>query len=140
MQTTVVIVTQQFRVCPLSLSPPPRPPGSLDLDAWINEPPSDSESEDEKPRTIFHEEEQRASRHRQPEMDEEELARVRRLRGAARAGEGNGWPWGLGQLSFRGSVMPLDSSKSRPERSIEDDALPFGKAAGQTRQVKPRAL
>lgn len=49
---------------------------SLDLDAWINEPPSDSESEDEKPKTIFHDEEQRHSRHRQPEIDEEELARV----------------------------------------------------------------
>nr|XP_028569877.1 AP-3 complex subunit delta-1 [Podarcis muralis] len=50
-------------------------PEGLDLDAWINEPPSDSESEDEKPRTIFHEEEQRHTRHRQPEMDEEELKR-----------------------------------------------------------------
>ncbi|KAJ7395577.1 AP-3 complex subunit delta-1 [Pitangus sulphuratus] len=50
-------------------------PEGLDLDAWINEPPSDSESEDEKPKTIFHEEEQRHSRHRQPEIDEEELAR-----------------------------------------------------------------
>uniref|UniRef100_A0A670K9J6 AP-3 complex subunit delta-1 n=1 Tax=Podarcis muralis TaxID=64176 RepID=A0A670K9J6_PODMU len=53
-------------------------PEGLDLDAWINEPPSDSESEDEKPRTIFHEEEQRHTRHRQPEMDEEELKRVAR--------------------------------------------------------------
>ncbi|KAH0625917.1 hypothetical protein JD844_034289 [Phrynosoma platyrhinos] len=50
-------------------------PEGLDLDAWINEPPSESESEDEKPRTIFHDEEQRHTRHRQPEMDEEELAR-----------------------------------------------------------------
>ncbi|KFP82598.1 AP-3 complex subunit delta-1, partial [Acanthisitta chloris] len=50
-------------------------PEGLDLDAWINEPPSDSESEDEKPKTIFHEEEQKHSRHRQPEVDEEELAR-----------------------------------------------------------------
>lgn len=49
---------------------------SLDLDAWINEPPSDSESEDEKPRTIFPEDEQRHARHRPPEVDEEELARV----------------------------------------------------------------
>uniref|UniRef100_A0A452TKZ5 AP-3 complex subunit delta-1 n=1 Tax=Ursus maritimus TaxID=29073 RepID=A0A452TKZ5_URSMA len=32
-------------------------PEGLDLDAWINEPPSDSESEDEKPKAIFHEEE-----------------------------------------------------------------------------------
>ncbi|CAI5798822.1 AP-3 complex subunit delta-1 isoform X1 [Podarcis lilfordi] len=55
-------------------------PEGLDLDAWINEPPSDSESEDEKPRTIFHEEEQRHTRHRQPEMDEEELKRRREVR------------------------------------------------------------
>uniref|UniRef100_A0A8D2NXY1 AP-3 complex subunit delta-1 n=1 Tax=Zosterops lateralis melanops TaxID=1220523 RepID=A0A8D2NXY1_ZOSLA len=55
-------------------------PEGLDLDAWINEPPSDSESEDEKPKTIFHEEEQRHTRHRQPEIDEEELARRREAR------------------------------------------------------------
>ncbi|XP_054835796.1 AP-3 complex subunit delta-1 [Eublepharis macularius] len=55
-------------------------PEGLDLDAWINEAPSDSESEDEKPRTIFHDEEQRHSRHRQPEIDEEELARRREVR------------------------------------------------------------
>ncbi|CAM5176900.1 unnamed protein product [Eretmochelys imbricata] len=55
-------------------------PEGLDLDAWINEPPSDSESEDEKPKTIFHDEEQRHSRHRQPEIDEEELARRREVR------------------------------------------------------------
>uniref|UniRef100_A0A663FFL3 AP-3 complex subunit delta-1 n=1 Tax=Aquila chrysaetos chrysaetos TaxID=223781 RepID=A0A663FFL3_AQUCH len=55
-------------------------PEGLDLDAWINEPPSDSESEDEKPKTIFHDEEQRHSRHRQPEIDEEELARRREAR------------------------------------------------------------
>ncbi|XP_065434323.1 AP-3 complex subunit delta-1 isoform X5 [Chrysemys picta bellii] len=55
-------------------------PEGLDLDAWINAPPSDSESEDEKPKTIFHDEEQRHSRHRQPEIDEEELARRREVR------------------------------------------------------------
>ncbi|KYO36010.1 AP-3 complex subunit delta-1 [Alligator mississippiensis] len=55
-------------------------PEGLDLDTWINEPPSDSESEDEKPKTIFHDEEQRHSRQRQPEMDEEELARRREVR------------------------------------------------------------
>uniref|UniRef100_A0A8B9Q6J6 AP-3 complex subunit delta-1 n=1 Tax=Apteryx owenii TaxID=8824 RepID=A0A8B9Q6J6_APTOW len=55
-------------------------PEGLDLDAWINEPPSDSESEDEKPKTIFHDEEQRPSRHKQPEIDEEELARRREAR------------------------------------------------------------
>uniref|UniRef100_A0A8C6S0Z0 AP-3 complex subunit delta-1 n=1 Tax=Nannospalax galili TaxID=1026970 RepID=A0A8C6S0Z0_NANGA len=52
-------------------------PEGLDLDAWINEPPSDSESEDEKPKAIFHDEEPRRSRRQQPEEDEEELARVR---------------------------------------------------------------
>lgn len=56
--------------CDLTIS------SSLDLDAWINEPPSDSESEDEKPKAIFHEEEQRHVKQRQPEADEEELARV----------------------------------------------------------------
>uniref|UniRef100_A0A8C8S211 AP-3 complex subunit delta-1 n=1 Tax=Pelusios castaneus TaxID=367368 RepID=A0A8C8S211_9SAUR len=55
-------------------------PEGLDLDAWINEPPSDSESEDEKPKTIFHDEEQRHSKHRPPEIDEEELARRREAR------------------------------------------------------------
>lgn len=49
---------------------------SLDLDAWINEPPSDSESEDETPKAIFHDEEQRPVKQRPPEADEEELARV----------------------------------------------------------------
>ncbi|XP_027708941.1 AP-3 complex subunit delta-1 [Vombatus ursinus] len=55
-------------------------PEGLDLDAWINEPPSDSDSEDEKPKTIFHDEEQRHAKHRQPEIDEEELARRREAR------------------------------------------------------------
>lgn len=55
-------------------------PEGLDLDAWINEPPSDSESEDEKPKVIFPEEEQRHARHRLPEVDEEELARRREAR------------------------------------------------------------
>ncbi|KAK2086932.1 hypothetical protein P7K49_032839 [Saguinus oedipus] len=50
-------------------------PEGLDLDAWINEPLSDSESEDERPRAVFHEEEQRRPKHRPSEADEEELAR-----------------------------------------------------------------
>lgn len=49
---------------------------SLDLDAWINEPLSDSESEDEKPKAIFQDEEQRHAKQRPPEADEQELARV----------------------------------------------------------------
>lgn len=54
-------------------------PCSLDLDAWINEPPSDSESEGEKPKAIFPDEERRLAQQRQPDVDEEELARVRLL-------------------------------------------------------------
>jgi len=49
---------------------------SLDLDAWINEPPSESESEDEKPRTMFTKEETKYSRPRHTEVDEKELAKV----------------------------------------------------------------
>ncbi|ELV09259.1 AP-3 complex subunit delta-1 [Tupaia chinensis] len=55
-------------------------PEGLDLDAWINEPLSDSESEDERPKAVFQEEEQRQARQRQPEADEEELARRREAR------------------------------------------------------------
>ncbi|EPY89480.1 AP-3 complex subunit delta-1-like protein [Camelus ferus] len=53
---------------------------SLDLDAWINEPLSDSESEDEAPKAIFHDEEQRPAKQRPPEADEQELARRREAR------------------------------------------------------------
>ncbi|XP_023588924.1 AP-3 complex subunit delta-1-like [Trichechus manatus latirostris] len=52
----------------------------LDLDAWINELPSDSESEDEAPKAIFHDDEQKPTRHRQPEANAEELARRREAR------------------------------------------------------------
>ncbi|XP_029771729.1 AP-3 complex subunit delta-1 isoform X2 [Suricata suricatta] len=55
-------------------------PEGLDLDAWINEPPSDSESEDEKPKAIFHDEEPRHAKPRPPEAEEEELARRREAR------------------------------------------------------------
>ncbi|KAF6092233.1 adaptor related protein complex 3 subunit delta 1 [Phyllostomus discolor] len=55
-------------------------PEGLDLDAWINEPPSDSESEDEMPKAIFHDEEQRHTKQQPPKADEEELARRREAR------------------------------------------------------------
>ncbi|GCC25263.1 hypothetical protein chiPu_0003672 [Chiloscyllium punctatum] len=56
-------------------------PDGLDLDAWINDAPSESSSDDESPKKmIFHEEEQRNVRHRQPELDEDELARRREVR------------------------------------------------------------
>ncbi|XP_056459935.1 AP-3 complex subunit delta-1 isoform X1 [Gadus chalcogrammus] len=55
-------------------------PEGLDLDAWINEPPSESESEDEKPRTMFTREETKHSRPRHTEVDEKELAKRREVR------------------------------------------------------------
>ncbi|XP_066503330.1 AP-3 complex subunit delta-1 isoform X2 [Hoplias malabaricus] len=55
-------------------------PEGLDLDAWINEPPSESESEDEKPKAVFAKEEPKHSRPRHTEVDEKELARRREVR------------------------------------------------------------
>lgn len=55
-------------------------PDGLDLDSWINKPLRESESEDEKPRAIFHEEEPQHSRPRLPEIDEKELAKRREVR------------------------------------------------------------
>uniref|UniRef100_A0A8B9HN84 AP-3 complex subunit delta-1 n=1 Tax=Astyanax mexicanus TaxID=7994 RepID=A0A8B9HN84_ASTMX len=55
-------------------------PDGLDLDAWINEPPSESESEDEKPKAVFAKEEPKHSRPRHTEVDEKELARRREAR------------------------------------------------------------
>uniref|UniRef100_M3ZMV5 AP-3 complex subunit delta-1 n=1 Tax=Xiphophorus maculatus TaxID=8083 RepID=M3ZMV5_XIPMA len=51
------------------------PVPELDLDAWINEPPSESESEDEQPKAIFAKEEPKHSRPRHTEVDEKELQR-----------------------------------------------------------------
>lgn len=55
-------------------------PEGLDLDAWINEPPSDSEAEDERPRAMFQEDEPRHARPKAQEADDEELARRREAR------------------------------------------------------------
>uniref|UniRef100_A0A8C2ZJ46 AP-3 complex subunit delta-1 n=1 Tax=Cyclopterus lumpus TaxID=8103 RepID=A0A8C2ZJ46_CYCLU len=55
-------------------------PEGLDLDAWINEPPSESESEDEQPKAIFAKEEPKHSRARHTEVDEKELAKRREAR------------------------------------------------------------
>ncbi|KAJ8271099.1 hypothetical protein GJAV_G00122740 [Gymnothorax javanicus] len=55
-------------------------PEGLDLDTWINDPPSESESEDEKPRAVFAEEEPRHTRTRHAEVDEKELAKRREAR------------------------------------------------------------
>lgn len=83
---------------------------SLDLDAWINEPLSDSESEDEKPKAMFQDEEQRHTKPRAPEADEQELARVRQ---GSRSGL---WPmplWAdLGWACSLGPELPRESCGS----------------------------
>lgn len=78
-EVTALFAGELNPVAPKAQKKVPIPDG-LDLDAWINEPPSESESEDERPQTIFHEEEHKHSKHRHVEMDEEELARRREAR------------------------------------------------------------
>ncbi|KAI1883045.1 hypothetical protein AGOR_G00241190 [Albula goreensis] len=78
-EVTALFTGELNPVAPKAQKKVPVPEG-LDLDAWINEPPSESESEDEKPRAVFTEEEPRHSRQRHPEADEKELARRREAR------------------------------------------------------------
>ncbi|XP_067824413.1 AP-3 complex subunit delta-1 isoform X2 [Heptranchias perlo] len=79
-EVTALFAGELNPVAPKAQKKVPLPDG-LDLDAWINEAPSESSSDDENPKkTVFHEEEQRSVRHRQPEMDEDELARRREVR------------------------------------------------------------
>ncbi|KAG9351280.1 hypothetical protein JZ751_025172 [Albula glossodonta] len=74
-EVTALFAGELNPVAPKAQKKVPVPEG-LDLDAWINEPPSESESEDEKPRAVFTEEEPRHARPRHAEVDEKELARV----------------------------------------------------------------
>lgn len=64
-----------MRTCYLGFVP------RLDLDVWINEPPSGSESEDEgrksKGKAVFAKDESRHTKPRYTEVDEKELAKVR---------------------------------------------------------------
>ncbi|KAJ8419020.1 hypothetical protein AAFF_G00005190 [Aldrovandia affinis] len=78
-EVTALFAGELNPVAPKAQKKVPIPEG-LDLDAWINEPSSESESEDEKPRAVFTEEEPRHSRARHTEVDEKELARRREVR------------------------------------------------------------
>uniref|UniRef100_A0A8C4T390 AP-3 complex subunit delta-1 n=1 Tax=Erpetoichthys calabaricus TaxID=27687 RepID=A0A8C4T390_ERPCA len=78
-EVTALFAGELNPVAPKAQKKVPVPEG-LDLDAWINEPPSESESEDEKPKAIFQEDEPKHSRPRLTELDEQELARRREAR------------------------------------------------------------
>uniref|UniRef100_A0AAY4E8T7 AP-3 complex subunit delta-1 n=1 Tax=Denticeps clupeoides TaxID=299321 RepID=A0AAY4E8T7_9TELE len=78
-EVTALFAGELNPVAPKAQKKVPVPDG-LDLDAWINEPPSESESEDEKPKAIFTKEEPKHTRPRHTEVDEKELARRREAR------------------------------------------------------------
>ncbi|XP_053701700.1 AP-3 complex subunit delta-1 isoform X3 [Synchiropus splendidus] len=78
-EVTALFAGELNPVAPKAQKKVPVPEG-LDLDAWINEPPSESESEDEQPKAIFTKEEPKHSRTRHTEVDEKELARRREAR------------------------------------------------------------
>ncbi|XP_046905403.1 AP-3 complex subunit delta-1 isoform X2 [Hypomesus transpacificus] len=78
-EVTALFAGELNPVAPKAQKKVPVPEG-LDLDAWINEPPSESESEDEKPKAVFSREEPRHTRPRHTEVDEKELAKRREVR------------------------------------------------------------
>lgn len=79
-EVTALFAGELNPVAPKAQKKVPLPDG-LDLDVWINRPPAESSSDDEKPKkAIFHDEEHRHVKPRQPEMDEDELARRREVR------------------------------------------------------------
>ncbi|XP_051551455.1 AP-3 complex subunit delta-1-like isoform X3 [Myxocyprinus asiaticus] len=78
-EVTALFAGELNPVAPKAQKKVPIPQG-LDLDAWINEPPSESESEDEKPKAVFAKEEPKHSRTKHTEVDEKELARRREVR------------------------------------------------------------
>ncbi|XP_031430754.1 AP-3 complex subunit delta-1 isoform X3 [Clupea harengus] len=78
-EVTALFAGELNPVAPKAQKKVPIPEG-LDLDAWINEPPSESESEDEKPKAVFAREEPKHTRSRHTEVDEKELAKRREAR------------------------------------------------------------
>ncbi|XP_051979908.1 AP-3 complex subunit delta-1-like isoform X3 [Xyrauchen texanus] len=78
-EVTALFAGELNPVAPKAQKKVPIPEG-LDLDAWINEPPSESESEDEKPKAVFAKDEPKHSRSKHTEVDEKELARRREAR------------------------------------------------------------
>ncbi|MGH0175149.1 UNVERIFIED_CONTAM: hypothetical protein FKN15_069924 [Acipenser sinensis] len=88
-------------------------PDGLDLDSWINKPVRESESEDEKPRAIFHEEVPQHSRPRLPEIDEKELAKRREVRKQEQASN----PFYIKSSPSPQKVKPLVDSDKLPVRT-----------------------
>nr|XP_023653718.1 AP-3 complex subunit delta-1-like isoform X1 [Paramormyrops kingsleyae] len=78
-EVTALFAGELNPVAPKAQKKVPVPEG-LDLDAWINDPPSEPESEDEKSKSAFAEEEPQQPRQRHREVDEKELARRREER------------------------------------------------------------
>ncbi|XP_048844849.1 AP-3 complex subunit delta-1-like isoform X2 [Brienomyrus brachyistius] len=78
-EVTALFAGELNPVAPKAQKKVPVPDG-LDLDAWINDPPSEPESEDEKSKSAFAEEEPQQPRQRHREVDEKELARRREER------------------------------------------------------------
>uniref|UniRef100_A0A8C7MS67 AP-3 complex subunit delta-1 n=1 Tax=Oncorhynchus kisutch TaxID=8019 RepID=A0A8C7MS67_ONCKI len=87
-EVTALFAGELNPVAPKAQKKVPVPEG-LDLDAWINEPPSGSESEDEgrktKGKAVFAREESRHTKPRYTEVDEKELAMRREVRKAEQA-------------------------------------------------------
>ncbi|XP_055778455.1 AP-3 complex subunit delta-1-like isoform X2 [Salvelinus fontinalis] len=87
-EVTALFAGELNPVAPKAQKKVPVPEG-LDLDAWINEPPSGSESEDEgrktKGKAVFAKEESRHTKPRYTEVDEKELAKRRDVRKAEQA-------------------------------------------------------
>ncbi|XP_023653719.2 AP-3 complex subunit delta-1-like isoform X2 [Paramormyrops kingsleyae] len=78
-EVTALFAGELNPVAPKAQKKVPVPEG-LDLDAWINDPPSEPESEDEKSKSAFAKEEPQQPRQRHREVDEKELARRREER------------------------------------------------------------
>ncbi|XP_071005361.1 AP-3 complex subunit delta-1-like isoform X6 [Oncorhynchus clarkii lewisi] len=87
-EVTALFAGELNPVAPKAQKKVPVPEG-LDLDAWINEPLSGSESEDEgrktKGKAVFAKEESRHTKPRYTEVDEKELAKRREVRKAEQA-------------------------------------------------------
>uniref|UniRef100_A0A8C7JPZ8 AP-3 complex subunit delta-1 n=1 Tax=Oncorhynchus kisutch TaxID=8019 RepID=A0A8C7JPZ8_ONCKI len=87
-EVTALFAGELNPVAPKAQKKVPVPEG-LDLDVWINEPPSGSESEDEgrksKGKAVFAKEESRHTKPRYTEVDEKELAKRREVRKAEQA-------------------------------------------------------
>uniref|UniRef100_A0AAY5KXI1 AP-3 complex subunit delta domain-containing protein n=1 Tax=Esox lucius TaxID=8010 RepID=A0AAY5KXI1_ESOLU len=142
-EVTALFAGELNPVAPKAQKKVPVPEG-LDLDAWINEPPSESESEDEgrkpKGKAVFAKEESKHTKPRYTEVDEKELAKRREVRKAEQANNPFyikaspssqkvltaplGLSLGQGSMQFLFSGMPMSDQyvKLEEERRQKDKA------------------